>query len=244
MARKLREAQTAHLAGLPSEASRYTLGGFLDYWLTEVLPSRAGVASSNTIENYTWAVRRHIIPDLGPIKLTKLRPGDVAALLLRKRDAGMARNSMMRIRAVLAMALRHAEVEGLLARNVARLVEVPAGREPEGRSLTLEQARHLLVAIRGHRWEGPIVVMLMLGLRPGEALGLAWADVDEEAGTLTVRRALKRAPNGATVLGEPKTAKSRRTVTCRSPLSKHLRHGASCKPLTDWRPPPAGGTRG
>ncbi|HVE46907.1 MAG TPA: hypothetical protein VNA57_09215 [Acidimicrobiales bacterium] len=34
--------------------------------------------------------------------------------------------------------------------------------------------------------------MLAYGLRPGEARGLAWADLDYDAGTLAVRQGVKR----------------------------------------------------
>ena len=47
--------------------------------------------------------------------------------------------------------------------------------------------------------------------------------MDEESGTLTVRHALKRAPNGARVLGGPKTAKSKRTVSMPVPVVQALK---------------------
>lgn len=52
---------------------------------------------------------------------------------------------------------------------------------------------------------------LMLGLRPGELLGLSWDDVDFKAGTLRVRHSLKRI-GGTLVLSAPKTVTSRRTL--------------------------------
>lgn len=55
---------------------------------------------------------------------------------------------VMRVRAVLVIALTEAERRGLVARNAAkpRLAEMPAGARPahEGRSLTEDQARQLL----------------------------------------------------------------------------------------------------
>jgi len=54
-------------------------------------------------------------------------------------------------------------------------------------------------------------VALALGLRQGEALGLRWEDIHFEAGTLTTRVTLQRV-DGAYVLVEPKTDRSRRTV--------------------------------
>ena len=49
------------------------------------------------------------------------------------------------------------------------------------------------------------------GLRQGESLGLKWADVDLEQGTLQVRRTLSTAKGGPRFT-EPKTARSRRRI--------------------------------
>jgi integrase len=60
-------------------------------------------------------------------------------------------------------------------------------------------------------------VILALGLRLGEAFGLAWTDVDLDAGRLTVRNALQRVrlegeKTRKPMLVEPKSASSRRTM--------------------------------
>ena len=64
--------------------------------------------------------------------------------------------------------------------------------------------------------------MIYTGIRPGEALGLTWGTVDLAAGTLTVRQALKR-EGTRLVLGEVKTAASRRSVNLPDPVVKSLR---------------------
>ena len=92
----------------------------------------------------------------------------------------------------LVQALWHAERQGLVVRDVASLVPTPAGPRTAGRSLTVAQADDLLSAARGHPLEAAIVVGLTCGLRPGELLALAWADVDLNERTLRVQRALVR----------------------------------------------------
>lgn len=62
----------------------------------------------------------------------------------------------------------------------------------------------------------------MLGLRLGEALAVAWTDVDLKAGTLHVRRTLQRTKTGL-AFGEPKRERSRRTVTLPDSLVAILR---------------------
>jgi integrase len=57
---------------------------------------------------------------------------------------------------------------------------------PTGKSLTVEQARQLLVAAAGTELEAMWTLMLYLGLRPGEAAGLSWNDIDFEGGTIHI----------------------------------------------------------
>ena len=62
------------------------------------------------------------------------------------------------------------------------------------------------------RLHGLWVVLLTTGLRIGEAMALRWDDIDLETGSLTVRRTVQRLKGRGLVVGEPKTARSRRTV--------------------------------
>jgi len=216
---KLRELQEELRAGV--SPGRWTVGAYLEDWLTHVLPARN--PAPGTTDNYTWAVRHHVIPALGAIRLDQLRADDVDRLLRDLIAAGKARSTARICRTVLVMALEHAERRDLVARNVARLSILPPGPVRESRSLTLDQARILLDAIHGERLEAAWVVAMMCGLRPGELLGLPWDAVDLDAGTLRVRQALNRAGGAAFVLGEPKTPKSRRTLDMPAPAVEALR---------------------
>src|SRR6185437_3007872 len=76
---------------------------------------------------------------------------------------------------------------------------------------TPEEAYSFLEAIRGDRLEALYTVALAIGLRPGEALGLRWQDVDLESGTLRVQVSLQRI-DGKLVVDELKTRRSRRSL--------------------------------
>lgn len=93
----------------------------------------------------------------------------------------------------------------------------------EVQPLTAAEARLLLDAARhvrnGARWS----VALALGLRQGEALGLRWSDVDLDAGTLTVRRALQGQTGRGLVYVEPKSQAARRCILLPAALQEALR---------------------
>lgn len=217
---KLRDAQAVIHAGLPVPDERLTVAAYLEHWLTDVLPESVG--SVNTLDNYAWAVRKHLVPALGHKRLVKLTPADVAELLRAKATAGMAKSSLARLRSVLVAALAHAVLEGLVVRNVAALVRGPRGAGPDGRSLTHEEALALLRTTKGERLEAAFVTTLVLGLRPGEVLGLRWDDVDEANAVLHIRSSLKRERNQLRI-GETKTRKSRRALALPRPVLQVLK---------------------
>jgi integrase len=108
-------------------------------------------------------------------------------------------------------------------RQVATLVDPPTIVRAEVEPFTSKEAQTLLQAVSGDRLEARWIVGLALGLRQGEVLGLWWDDVDLDAATLRVRRALQRQRAKGRVFTEPKTARSRRTVSLPGPLVDALR---------------------
>jgi integrase len=100
----------------------------------------------------------------------------------------------------------------LIPDNPALHVDAPSYRRQEIRPLSLEQAHTLLAAVKGTRLEALWTVAVACGVRPGEALGLRWSDVDWTKGTITVRQQLQRDLDGKLKLGDLKTAKARRVI--------------------------------
>jgi integrase len=96
---------------------------------------------------------------------------------------------------------------------VTELVDPPKGKKHDARVLSVAEARRLLTGIREHRY-GPLwTVMLGLGCRHGEALGLRWSDVDDERGIVHITQAAIRSRTGGkhrTVLSDVKTEAGRR----------------------------------
>jgi integrase len=207
--RKLEEAHKAAAAGLRSDDQRTTVAEFCAYWLKHGIPAAA--QSPNSIANIEWAVNRHILPRIGHRRLRDLTADDVDKLMRDMATAGYSKHTMVRVHGELARILRFAERRGKVMRNVATLVDVPAGPKKRGRSLTVAQAQAVLVAVQGDRLEALYVTGLLMGLRPGELLGLPWTGIDFEAERIRVSQSLKREHNKLLV-GEPKTLRSRRTL--------------------------------
>jgi integrase len=110
-----------------------------------------------------------------------------------ERRGMQAKNYVTRIRSVLADALTHAERRSLVGGNAARLAVMPKCKPtPEPRALTAAEAQAFIAASQPHRLGPMLTTMVSVGLRPGEAAGLRWEDLDLEAGTLAVTGSMKR----------------------------------------------------
>jgi integrase len=165
-------------------------------------------------------VRLYIAPGLGSKRLDKLTVRDVrnwvnvlldqcqccAQGLDAKRDtprccaAGQccgrvpSRRTVQDARAVLRSALTNAMTEELISKNAAALVKVRSARKVKRHPWTVEEARQFLEAADSARdpLYAAYVLILVLGFRRGEVLGLTWENVNLDAGEVTVQMQLQR----------------------------------------------------
>ena len=217
--KKLRAMQRQLDDGLPLPDTTITIATLLERWYEDVL--RHQVAESAAL-SYMSVARHHIVPTLGRKKLASLTTSEIDRLLSTKLDSGLAVSTVRRIRSVLAQALDQGVRWGLVTRNVATLSRAPRAQRVEGRTLTPEQAHRFLTQLEGHRNEALYALMLSVGLRRGEALGLRWDDLNDHTGVLRVRRQLKRETTGL-VVADTKTTRSRRAINLPAPMLKMLK---------------------
>ena len=208
-AQKLERARQDLALGLAVGGDeRQTVAQFLTRWLQE---SAKPAVRASTFETYAMYVRVHLVPSIGRVRLTRLQPSDVQRMLNTKLASGLAPRTVCHLRAILRHALNQAVRWGDIRRNPALLVDAPHVPRYEPTVLTPDQARAFLSAVSEDRLAALYTVALAVGVRQGEALALGWEDVDLDAGTLTVRRALRRV-GGSLQFVEPKTRLSRRSV--------------------------------
>ena len=198
------------------------LRDFLERWLEETVRPTLSPA---TTSNYEMFSRLYIVPDLGDRKLDKLMVRDVQVWVntLRVRcqccfqgkDAARPEPQCCALGAcchevasdwtvhqawrVLRGALTQAMREELVFRNVAALVRVPMPRSKKMPVWTVDEARRFLESARadGDPMYAGYVLLLTLGLRRGEMLGLAWEDVDLEQGEALIAWQVQRVDHSA-----------------------------------------------
>ncbi len=134
-----------------------------------------------------WSLVKPVVAQAKTGRLGQLRDVPRCSALADPRccQVVLSASSIRHVLRVLRPALQDAVDEELLSRNVARLVQLRVNDDRKVRSFTRE-ALCFLDAAEQHRLYALWAVALAMGLRRGEALGLAWVDVDLEAGRMTV----------------------------------------------------------
>lgn len=196
---KLKALHSELDAGVRSAAG-YTVEKAVADWLDEGLPAR----TAKTVEANRDSLRP-LLAVIGTISLKDLNVQDVR-MALKKMSGTHATRTLQKAHNCLTRALKHAEGQDLVRRNVSALVDTPRGLDGRpSQSLTLTEASALLEAAEASRLHAFIVLCLLTGVRSEEARALTWEHVDLEAATISVWRSVR-------AHGDTKTNQSRRTL--------------------------------
>lgn len=223
-ARKLRELQRDIEDGTVAIGRNMTLAAWLDRWLSDFVDRRVALGDlrDSTAYSYRQHVRDHLVPHIGAVELSELKPTHVRHLHSELLDKELSPSTVARVHATLRKALTDAERDDLVLVNVAKRVPAPSGDKREPLPLPMKKVHALLEHEPDDPWFIAFVLMLGCGLRVGETLALRWSDIDLESGALTVRRKVRR-HKGQLVFGEPKSDRSRRTLVMPAIVAEHLR---------------------
>ena len=225
---KLRDLRLQLDTGITPKAgyAHYTLRQAAEDWLAHGLEGR----SAKTVTK-NQNVLEPILGVIGARKLRELSAADVRQALAAM-AAGYSTASVSMGHLALKRAIRHAEANDLVSRNVAILADTPKGQEGRpSESLTLDQALAVMTAAAtlpvmelrpglkdvrrpAELMHSYIVLSLLCGLRTEEARALRWAHVDldgdpEARPPVPPHIAVWRSVRAH---GETKTERSRRTL--------------------------------
>jgi len=200
----LRELHT----GVFVQAGKQTIAELLNEWLEVAVKPRV---RRRTYDDYARIVRTEFVSRLGHRRVADLTPSEIQAVYAAMTLRGMSPRTVRYAHSVLSSALRQAVRWGRLARNPASLVDLPRKARREMRAFNDAEARKFISAAEHDQFAALWLLLISAGLRPSEALGLRWSDL--ESGRVHVQRALTRYADGTVEFLEPKTARGRRVVT-------------------------------
>ena len=184
-----------------------TVEQHLEAWLKRGMSRARQPWAAITLHGYQSMARTWLVPHLGHIPLDKLTVDDVEEMLEQVPGAKHAKN----IRAALSAALTMAVKARVIPTNVAALADSPRVESTRGNPLSPDEVLLFYEHVRAHRLGPVCIVSMVLALRPSEAFGLRWQDVDLDARRLKIQRKIYFL-GGRYHEGAPKSPRSRRQI--------------------------------
>jgi len=214
--KRLTEIQHQLDIGIFMQPRKTTLAEYLQCWLKDyVWPNLA----PKTADGYELIIRRHVIPYLGNITLTQLKPEHLQKYYTDKLsngrcdgDGGLSARTVRHHHTTLHTALATALKWGLIQRNPADAVTPPRFQNPEWKTLTEDDIHNVLDTARLTPYYTLFYLAIFTGLRRSELLALRWSDLDLYMCKVYVNRSLHQIRNGGIVFRSPKTGKGRRAI--------------------------------
>jgi len=218
-----------------------TLGDYLMEWLR----SHAELhCRPRTEEGYRHIITHYLIPALGRIRLSQLRPQHISNYCSNAVRRGLSNRTVLHHFRLLHKALKDGVKLGLIGVNPCDGIDAPQPVDKEMKILSPNDVSKFFTAAQEAPWPCYYLfyTMLFTGLRRSEALGLPWRHLDLDLCTLKVRQTLHRLSGGKYVIQPPKTHKGWRQIDMPPSLALLLREYRSevetqrlllGKPLTD-----------
>jgi integrase len=210
--------------GVYLEPNKLTFAQFLDHWLSHA-KSRV---SPRTHERYTEIVAKNIVPLLGGVRLTNVRPTQIAGAYVKALSdgrrvgiGGLSPTTVIYMHRLIKQALAQAVRWEMLAKNPAAAVDPPKLERSAMITYDMAQTAELLELARGTRLFIPVVLAILCGLRRGEIAALRWRDVDLLTGQAAIRESAEQTVQGVRYK-EPKSGRAR-TIALSLIVTEELR---------------------
>ncbi|MEV2661842.1 site-specific integrase [Paenibacillus larvae] len=203
MAEKIKEIND----GTFIEETDETIEEFMSNWLL----NKKNKVRPGTWKSYAWLINSHLIPNIGNLKLSKLKPLHLNNLYNQKLIKVISANSIKKLHGLIKDALNEGIGWGIISRNVASAVSPPRVKKVKFKVWNEEQLKIFLDASSHERYYLAFELAASTGMRIGEILGLRRVDIDLENAKLSVRQSYTKGITGHD-FHEPKTASGERLI--------------------------------
>jgi integrase len=163
--------------------------GFAQYVEDTYLPVVMPLMAKSTQDRYRGVISNYLLPAFGELCLRDLTPLAIQRYFSNLATSSLAHESRDKIRDVLSSILGSAVQYGLLVKNPAKTVRLPAekiGRRKIKPFVSPEQFERLIVLIP-EPYATMVYVATYTGLRVSELAGLRWNDIHEDSITIDER---------------------------------------------------------
>lgn len=198
------------------EPTRLTVAQFLKDWLQDYVAIQT---APKTQERYEEIIRLHLIPALGSVLVSSLRPPQIQkyctyAYKSGRRDGkgGLAPSTVHKHYGILFEALKYGVKHGILTRNPAESVDPPPSRLKAPVIPSAQDVQLIIDKASGTPYLTLFYTGAYTGLRRGELLGLRWCDVDLNEATISVIQTLQQLRSRKYIFKKPKSKHGQRQI--------------------------------
>lgn len=168
----------------PSRARR-TFATEAQRWIDTV--SKETGLSDKSRRVYVDVLNLHVIPVIGSLKVTDVRPSDVTSVMVAMQEHGLSASYRHQAHKALSHVFKMAMRDGLIVSNPVRDVTAPRGSQRKKVVPSRDQVLALIDAAGDERTRTGIMLLAHTGARIGEVLALRWSDVDFTRARITIR---------------------------------------------------------
>jgi integrase len=208
------------------ECDVWTVRRYYERWIVDKVPPEVRKAQA---QDYRRHVERYVLPKLGDVALSELDGRLIIGLRSELRQSGLSLKYVKNILAgsFKAMIRDAREIDRLLTHDPFLGVRWPRVEVPGPEPLMADERQRVLAWFRDRRfsfhagssaddhprrhvhppYHAFLHLLFWTGMRPSEAAGLQWGDVDLDRGVLHIRRSRHLGENSAT-----KTPQAQRTI--------------------------------
>ena len=171
------------------------------------LVTKSGLSPRSRI-NIEARLRNHVLPALGNMRVSRVRPSDIRAWVAQLIAQGLAPATVKGAYQIVAQMFEQAVIDDVIVRSPCRGIELPTDRNREEMLfLNAEEVNTLAAAIED-RYQALIYTAAYGGLRAGELGALRVHNLQLLARTLEVQESLAEV-GGRLVIGPTKTGRPR-----------------------------------
>ena len=166
--------------------------------------------------------KNYIDPEIGHMRIRMVR--QLHCQNIMNRAGGLSKSRVLKLRQLLTNLFRMAMENHLILENPTNSIKLPPCRDGSNRSITAKERKFTLQVAEYHKSGLYILLMLYLGLRPGEVAALQWRNVDLSSRYIKIDSARK-----GEGIGAPKSDAGYRSIPVPDKLLDRLKEESKGK---------------
>jgi integrase len=159
-----------------------------DFATQEWLPNH--MMERSTRQNYTYLLKRYLLPEFGPMRMIEILPSDVRAWVVKVQDEGLNPPTIRQCKVILDAIFTTALNDQITYLHAGKGVRTPPVVRKTRRIISVEQFDQIYAALDDGMMRLLVETDIESGLRWGELTELRVSDLDLVTGMLVVARAV------------------------------------------------------